>query len=109
MWGPGSDGGKTGDWTNWQTSAPAESGKWLCMEWQMAAADNSIKIWIDNVEKTDLAVSTQNHGGTQFDFEFPVFDKLWLGWWLYQAGPTPDHFDIWMDDVAIGTERQSCK
>ena len=108
FWGVGSDGGPTGDWTNWKTSAPAESGKWLCLEWQVAAADNDIRVWIDSAAQTDLSVSTKNHGGSAGDFVFPTFNKIWFGWWLYQASPTPDHFDVWLDDIAISSQRLGC-
>ena len=109
LWGVGSDGGPTGDWTNWKTSAPAESGKWLCMEWEVQAMDNTVRIWIDGVAKPDLTVSTTMHGGTQVDFVFPTFNRVWFGWWLYQAGPTPNQFDLWMDDIALATTRVGCQ
>jgi hypothetical protein len=108
FWGAGSDGGPTGDWTNWKTSAPAESGKWLCIEFQLAAADNNINVWIDGVAKTDLSVSTKNHGGQAVDFVFPTFNKIWFGWWLYHANPTPNQFEIWLDDIGISSERLGC-
>ena len=108
LWGVGSDGGPTGDWTNWKTSAPAEADKWLCMEWEVVSADNTVRVWVDGVAKPDLTVSTTNHGGTQVDFVFPTFNRIWFGWWLYQAGPTPNQFDLWMDDLALATTRIGC-
>ena len=107
-WGVGSDQGPTGDWTNWRTSAPAQGGKWLCLEWEMRTADNVINVWIDGVAKTDLTVSTKTHGGNNVDFVFPKWNSLWFGWWLYQAGPTPNQFDLWYDDVALGASRVGC-
>jgi hypothetical protein len=109
MWGVGSDGGPTGDWTNWKPSAPSEAGKWLCMEWEVASAQNTVRIWIDGVAKPDLTVSTTMHGGTQVDFVFPTFNKIWFGWWLYQTGPTPNQFDVWFDDIALATTRIGCQ
>ncbi|HET9930077.1 MAG TPA: hypothetical protein VFQ35_05310 [Polyangiaceae bacterium] len=108
LWGAGSDSGPTGDWTNWKESAPAQAGKWLCMEWEMTAADNNINIWIDSTAKTDLSVSTKMHGGSSVDFVFPTFNNVWFGWWLYQSGPTPNQFDLWIDDISLGTKRQGC-
>lgn len=108
LWGTGSDGGPTGDWTNWRESAPAESGKWLCLEWEMNAADNNINVWIDGTAKTELSVSTKMHGGTDVDFVFPMFNSIWFGWWLYQSGPTPNQFDLWLDDIALGSQRLGC-
>lgn len=107
-WGVGSDQGPTGDWTNWRPSAPAQGGKWLCLEWEMRAADNVINVWVDGVAKTDLTVSTKVHGGANVDFVFPKWSSLWFGWWLYQASPTPNQFDLWYDDVALGVTRIGC-
>ena len=106
--GPGSDGGPTGDWTNWKPSAPFATGKWVCFEWELRAADNEIKVWIDGVAKPDLTVSTKVHGGTQVDFVFPDFNRAWFGWWLYQGGSTPNQFDLWFDDLALASARLGC-
>src|ERR1041384_1816603 len=37
--------------------------------------------------QADLTVSITMHGGTQVDFVFPTFNRVWFGWWLYQTGP----------------------
>lgn len=108
LFGTGSDGGPTGDWTNWQETVKAEAGRWVCVEWQLAAADNTINVWLDGQAKPELTVSTTKHGGTAVDFVFPTFDKVWFGWWLYQSGPTPNQFDVWLDDIALTTERVPC-
>jgi hypothetical protein len=108
LWGVGADGGPTGDWLNWKPSAPATAAKWTCMEWQMDAADNSIKVWIDGVAQPDLSASTKNHGGNPVDFVFPAFNQIRLGWQLYQGGTTPGQFDVWLDDVALSSERINC-
>ncbi|MDC0765918.1 hypothetical protein [Streptomyces sp. HD] len=108
FWGVGSDLGPTGDWTSWKTSAPAEAGRWSCAEFHLDAADNRVTVYFDGVEQPDLTVSTNQHGGTSDPFTFPTFDKLKLGWQLYQADPTPSSYDIRMDDIAVSTRRVSC-
>lgn len=108
LWGTGSDGGPTGDWTNWKESAPAEAGKPLCLEWQLAASDNAIKVWINGEEKADLFVNTKQHGGSAVDFVFPTLNSIWFGWWLYQAGSTPPDFDLWLDDIALSSQKLGC-
>jgi hypothetical protein len=105
FWGVGSDLGRTGDWTSWQTSAPATAGTWQCVEFHLDAADNRVTVYQDGVERPDLTVSTKHHGGTADDFVFPHFDKLRLGWQLYQADPAPSSYDLRMDDVAVSGER----
>ncbi|WP_369171914.1 hypothetical protein AB5J49_29725 [Streptomyces sp. R28] len=105
FWGVGSDLGPTGDWTSWKTSAPATAGTWQCVEFHLDAADNRVTVYFDGVEQPDLTVSTDHHGGTSDPFTFPTFDKLRLGWQLYQAEPTPSSYDIRMDDIAVSTRR----
>jgi hypothetical protein len=109
LWGVGSDGGPTGDWTRWQTTAPAEAGRWLCMEWQLRAASNAIDVWIDGIARPELGVSQTVHGGpANVDFVFPAFTQIWFGWWLYQSGSVPAQFDLWYDDIALATTRLGC-
>ncbi|MDX2766538.1 hypothetical protein PV386_50940, partial [Streptomyces europaeiscabiei] len=105
FWGVGSDLGPTGDWTNWKTSAPAVAAKWQCVEFHLDATDNRVTVYLDGVAQPDLTVSTKSHGGTADDFVFPTFDKLKLGWQLYQSGPTPSSYDMRMDDIAVSARR----
>ncbi|MDQ0794237.1 hypothetical protein [Streptomyces sp. B1I3] len=108
LWGAGSDGGPTGDWTAWHESAPARAGTWQCVEWRMDASDNKISLWIDGEAKPELAVSTHHHGGLDTDFVFPRFDTLKIGWQLYQGSPSPSSYDARMDDIALDGTRLGC-
>ncbi|MEV0217931.1 hypothetical protein [Streptomyces sp. NPDC050704] len=105
FFGVGSDLSSTGDWTAWRTSAPVTAGAWQCVEFHLDATDNRVTVYLDGVEKSDLTVSTKQHGGTEGDFVFPTFDKLKLGWQLYQADPSPSSYDMRMDDIALSTRR----
>lgn len=109
FWGVGSDGGPTGDWTNWRRTAPSVSGQWLCLEWHLNAIDASVDIWIDGVAKPELSVTRTMHGGAQVDLVFPAIDRAWFGWWLYQASPTPSTFEVWLDDLALASARLGCE
>lgn len=109
LWGVGSDGGPTGDWTDWQPTAPSAAGRWQCIEWQFAAADNRVSVWIDGRPKPELTVSTRDHGGNPVDFVFPAFDTVKIGWQLYQGDPTPSRYDVWYDDIALGQRRLGCR
>ncbi|WP_055526587.1 hypothetical protein [Streptomyces graminilatus] len=106
FWGVGSDLGPTGDWTSWRTSTPAVAGSWSCVEFHMDGADNRVTVYFDGVEQSDLTVDATHHGGAQTsDFAFPAFDKLKLGWQLYQGNPSPASYDVWMDDVVVKSGR----
>ncbi|MEU0531637.1 hypothetical protein [Amycolatopsis tolypomycina] len=105
FYGVGSDLGPTGDWTAWQTSAPAVAARWRCVEFHLDATDNRVTVYLDGVEQTALTVSTGHHGGAPGDFVFPDFTTLKLGWQLYQPDPAPAAYDVRLDDVAVSTRR----
>ncbi|WP_307847307.1 hypothetical protein [Streptomyces sp. F63] len=108
LWGVGSDGGPTGDWTAWRESAPARAGTWICAEWRMDASDNRIEVWFDGEAQPDLTVDTRHHDGADVDFVFPEFDTVKFGWQLYQGNPAPSRYDVGLDDLALSTERVGC-
>jgi hypothetical protein len=108
LWGVGSDGGPTGDWTDWRETSPAAAGRWSCVEWRLDASDNSVSVWIDGRPHPDLAVDTTHHGGNPVDFVLPRIDTVKFGWQLYQAGPTPSSYDLRLDDLALSTRRLGC-
>jgi hypothetical protein len=108
IWGVGSDGGATGDWTDWQATAPTASGQWVCMEWHMDAANNSVDVFIDGTLKPELSVSTNAHGGAQTPFVFPTFNNLSLGWVVFQGGAVPSNYNVWLDDIVLSSERVGC-
>jgi hypothetical protein len=108
FWGVGADKGPTGDWTRWRLTAPTRAQAWLCLEWEMRADDNAVNVWIDGIAQPDLTVSTSSHGGKPVDFVFPRVNRLLIGWWEYQRGTRPEQFDLWIDDVALGTRRIGC-
>lgn len=108
LWGIGSDGGPTGDWTDWRESAPAEAGEWTCLEWEVDASDNRVAMWIDGEPQPDMTVTTTRHGGNPVDFVLPAFDTVRIGWQLYQGNPTPDSYDLRLDDLTLSTKRVGC-
>ncbi|WP_211254502.1 hypothetical protein [Cellulomonas cellasea] len=108
FWGVGSDGGPTGDWTSWQESSPSVADRWQCVEWQLDASDNRVQVWIDGDLQEELTVDTETAGGADVPFVFPDFGEVRVGWQLYQGGTTPAEFDLWLDDVAFGTQQIGC-
>jgi hypothetical protein len=112
LWGTGSDGGPTGDWTDWQPTTPTVDRQWMCLEWQFDASDNVVNVFIDGVAKPELSVSTKRHsvrgGNAGVDFRFPAFNQIRIGWQLYQRNPTPAAYDLWFDGIALSTTRIGC-
>ena len=48
------------------------------------------------------------HGGSDDPYTLPDFNEVWFGWWLYQEDPVPDHFDVWIDEIAVDYARIGC-
>ncbi|WP_433304926.1 hypothetical protein ACQP2F_16665 [Actinoplanes sp. CA-030573] len=108
FWGVGADGGPTGDWTNWRESAPVTEDRWQCFEWALDRADNRVAVWIDGEANPELTASTTEHGGNDVPFILPAVDTVKIGWQLYQGDTTPGQFDVWIDDIALSTQRLGC-
>ncbi|MEY4510086.1 MAG: hypothetical protein RLZZ450_2208, partial [Pseudomonadota bacterium] len=101
----------------WQTSGKeAESAvrekAWICVEWQFKADSSESNVWIDGVEQKSLHLTATEYregdaeGGKQF--KFPSFDKLRIGWWLYQGNATPSPSKAWIDEVVFDKARIGC-
>ena len=78
--------------------APLTTGKWICFEWQISAPMGgavSAKWWFDGNEVTGV-----NTGGWKnltlemFELGYDIFNNI--------------NAEFWIDDVALGTTRQSC-
>jgi hypothetical protein len=112
LWGVGSDRGPTGNWTDWQPTAPTTNKQWMCLEWQFDASDSIVNVFIDGVAKPELTVSTRRHslhsGNPDVDFRFPAFNQIRIGWQIHQRGPTPASYDVWFDGIALSTTRIGC-
>lgn len=84
-------------------------GGWACAEWMFDGASSKMRFWLDGAELTDLAVDGTGEGcvkqGADFPWTAPTFERIDLGWESYQAD---DARVIWIDDVALGTERLGC-
>ena len=108
LWGIGSDGGPTGDWTQHRETAPTVDGKWICVEWSMVAKNSEIKFWIDGTLKPEMTVDVDQHDGGHGKFMFPKMDSAWFGWWLFQGDAKPAKFDVYLDDIALAETRIGC-
>lgn len=112
--GVGSDYGESG---TWQTSGKeAESTvrqkDWICVEWQFKGDSSESTVWLDGVEQKSLHLTATEYrdGDTEMgkQFKFPTFDKLRIGWWLYQGNATPSPSKVWIDEVVFDKARIGC-
>jgi hypothetical protein len=112
-WGVGTDHGPTGDWTNLDddphnAAVAPPTQQWVCVEWLYDGGSNELRFFMDGMEHPSLHATESDHGGEDVPFKLPAFDKLGLGWWLYQDNPTPDHYDVWIDEIALDDQRIGC-
>jgi len=112
--GIGSDYGESG---TWQTSGKeAESTvrekAWICIEWQFKADGNETNVWIDGVEQKSLHLTSTEYREGDAEagksFTLPTFDKLRIGWWLYQSNALPSPSKLWIDEVIFDKARVGC-
>jgi hypothetical protein len=107
----GSDHGPTGDWTN-KDEDPGDAvpvKEWVCLEWMHKGDTHETRFFWDGVEHPSLYTSATEHGGEQAEpYELPNFASVWFGWWLYQPETVPAEFDVWIDEIALDSERIGC-
>jgi hypothetical protein len=84
-------------------------GKWSCAEWEFDTNQNSMHFWLDGKALTDLTMTDTGQGcvhqSASFEWAAPTFSRIDLGWESYQADGART---IWIDDVALGTQRLGC-
>jgi hypothetical protein len=84
-------------------------GRWACMEWELDADAEVMRFWLDGEAIEDLEVHKEGtqciSDGTDGVWYYPTFESLNLGWreW-WEAGTR----ELWLDDVALATERIGC-
>jgi hypothetical protein len=115
--GVGTDRGPTGDWTNLDADAQAGStqireDQWLCVEWQHDGATDQSRFYLDGVEHPSLGTTrdVKHDGNSSVKYDLPDMSAVWVGFWNYDQGKTvtPNHFDVWIDEVALDDERIGC-
>jgi hypothetical protein len=83
--------------------------RWSCMEWEFDSDNEVMRFWLDGNAVDDLEVHEQGtqciSDGTNGVWYYPTFESLNLGWreW-WEAGTR----ELWIDDVALATERIGC-
>ncbi len=101
----------TGDWTNSDKDPnnmpnPVPSGKWVCIEWMHKGDTSETRFYWDDTEHPSLYTSPSMHGGNSNPFLLPQFTNVWIGWQEYQA--TTETFELWVDEIAIDSQRIGC-
>lgn len=80
-------------------SHPIFEDRWVCFEWLYDAAANRIVLWQDG----DMLVDSEGIGA----YAIPPAENVAIGAATTQGTYEPG-FDVWFDDLALGSERIGC-
>lgn len=82
--------------------------QWLCFELFWNAPASEMRVFWDGIEHPKLHLTATNNGG-HGPWPLPPFNQLLLGWTHYQQyDKVGANFDVWMDEVAVDTQRIGC-
>jgi hypothetical protein len=87
------------------------SQRWVCVEWQFDGTKNEMHLWFDgtllgDVDVVGMGTRCVNNADLGKPWAAPDFSFLSIGWQQYQGSNGP--LELWMDDVAVGTQRIGC-
>ena len=101
VFGVGSDGGPSGDWTNHDDTKKVVSKAWICAEFQFKGDTHEFKVWWDDVERTAARSGPSKYP----NFVMPTFNSLWFGWWMYNI---KEPQELWIDEIAVDYKPIGC-
>lgn len=100
VFGVGTDGGSSGDWTD-KDNKPVPMQTWICAEFEFKGDSNEFHVSWDDVERTAL-----NRGVVQHPtFAMPQFNSLWFGYWMYNM---MEPQELWIDEIAVDFKPIGC-
>jgi hypothetical protein len=105
VFGVGTDGGPSGDWTDKDDMTAAgkkvPSKTWICAEFQFKGDTHEFRVWWDDAERTTLRTGPSRHA----NFTMPTFNSLWFGWWMYNI---KEPQELWIDELAVDDRPIGC-
>lgn len=84
-------------------------GAWHCAEWNIDAATQTYRFYIDGAELTQISISNGagNFGSGANRSDIPnSFNELRIGWTNYQSAGSG--FTAWIDEIAVASSRIGC-
>jgi hypothetical protein len=78
-------------------------GQWACYEWSFTSGTTTPQFFLNGTSLPDMNVPS-NAGDVWL---LPQWDTVSLGWTNWQSSSTPS--TMWIDDVALGTQRIGCQ
>jgi hypothetical protein len=85
------------------------TNRWACLEWQFKGNTNEMHMWLDGnaVDRMTL-VNTSSDCCPTTVWTQPPFNQVALGWTIVANQESFDHFDYWLDAVALDSNRIGC-
>jgi hypothetical protein len=80
---------------------PIPTGSWLCLQWAFDGVAGSFQESIDGV-------ALDAKGADAVKYAVPTFNSFRVGMETYGGGAADPGYDLWVDDVAIGTAPIDC-
>lgn len=100
------------DYQDWEATgaAPVELDRWYCLEIRARMNDPGhsngiIQVWLDNQQVLDVAGVTMRHNGIGLDGTTLSFHEMAVGPWYHGGIYSPDPMYVWMDELAVSTQR----
>lgn len=93
----------------WKNATYMPSRRWACLEWQFDGAGNNLHVWLDGTAITLLdSIAGAPALSTEHPWIAPTFSEVGLGWTVIANSEKFDHFDLWLDAVALDGSRIGC-
>jgi hypothetical protein len=85
------------------------TGKWTCAEWAFDGPNDTMRFWLDGQPVPSLTVTGTGDAcveqAADYEWTAPTFAYMNVGW---SSSSDTDARTIWIDDVALGSERLGC-
>ncbi len=79
--------------------------QWQCIEWEWNGANNEMRYWFDGVDAPQMTVDGSENPPYRAPPEFTTFGAGWRG---FQAEAGASAYSVWVDEIALASERIGC-
>lgn len=93
----------------WQNATNLPSRKWTCLEWYFKGDTSEMHLWMDGQVVASMDVlGKSSQSNSNIPWTAPPFTQATMGWTVTSNSENFDHFDVYIDTVALGTQRIGC-
>ena len=93
----------------WVNATPVPTARWACLEWQFKGDTNEMHLWVDGQAIPSMDVlGKSNQSNSNIPWTAPSYTEIGVGLTVIQNSEAFDHFDMWLDAVALDAQRIGC-